>query len=31
MTPEPLSDYARFKREVSAAQKDELAFALWKE
>lgn len=31
MTPEPLSDYARFKREISAAQRDELAFALWKE
>lgn len=29
MTTEPLSDYARFKREVSAAQRDELAFARW--
>jgi hypothetical protein len=31
MTTEPLSDYARFKREVSAEQRDELAFARWQE
>lgn len=28
---EPLSDYARFKREVSAEERDTLAFAKWQE
>lgn len=29
MTPEPLSDYARFKREVSAEERDALGFKQW--